>query len=85
MDYKVMLDSLGKKSGTPVENWKEVNNHYFELEKTHGIKQPYQFVLDMLSYKENLFFVDDNNDATEPCLPASFNSAIVFCGLVFAI
>ena len=58
MDYKVMLDSLGKKLDTPVENWKAVNNHYFELEKTHGVKQPYQFVLDMLSHKKNLFFVD---------------------------
>lgn len=54
MDYKVMLDSLGKKSGTPVENWKEVNNHYFELEKTHGMKQPFNKIPNLIEIKNKI-------------------------------
>jgi len=52
-----MLKELGKEVLGTVENWKEVNNQYFELSKT-GIIQPYEYVLKVLNNQKNLFFID---------------------------
>jgi len=57
MHYKVMLENLGLENSTPIENWKAVNNQYIELSKA-GIIQPYEYVLNLLDKKQNLFFVD---------------------------
>ncbi len=57
MHYKVMLKNLGLDNSNPIENWNNVNKQYLDLSKV-GIIQPYEYVLNLLQRKENLFFID---------------------------